>query len=197
MTDSLWSHKAPSLGNHQKCGLSRSAPGSPGPNLLLFSIGIHCSGICWVPFQSRGLGTQEACLVIAVLCVCYTCMYHSVCTMCLLDVYLCCVYYTHLYIHSVLCILYVHVCLMYCVHYIYMDVCAYRYTYACCVFFICLGGIRVHVLLSAVVFCVSYVLVICVYVWCGSLWYMCVVENCVSYVVSEVLSIIHPDPENL
>lgn len=29
------------------------------------------------------------------------------------------------------------------------------------------------------------------------LWYMCVVENCVSYVVSEVLSIIHPDPENL
>ena len=73
----------------------------------------------------------------------------------------------------------------------------YAIAYAvCCVFFICLGSICVHVLLSAmshVVFCVSYVLVTYAYVWCGSLWYMCVVENCVSYVVSEFLSIICPD----
>lgn len=50
---------------------------------------------------------------------------------------------------------------------------------------------------SHVVFCVSYVLNMLAYVWCGSLWSMCVVENSVSYVVSEFLSIIHPDPKNL
>lgn len=78
---------------------------------------------------------------------------------------------------------------------LYMCVlCMYAISHAvCCVFFICLGGICMYVLLSAmshVVFC--YVFIMNIYVW-----YMCVVENCLSYVVSEFLSIIHPDLENL